>query len=243
MTNHQPASRMSLVGLSLWPLIFLTPVLSRAMRYSYLGGAVAWLLSSCQAAQVPVAVDYRSVKQELQRIYEQDQQIRHAIMAVGMASREAVPLFKQMRGLDSINQVYVRQLLATSGWPARSQVGEQAATTIFLVVQHSNRRLIAQQLPALRKLVKQGEARQTYAALMEDRLRMFSGKKQRYGTQTADWVRQNGQLVVWPIQRPARVNRYRQELGFSTTVEQNAAELGALYNPKERLPSPKVRMQ
>ncbi|WP_324680671.1 DUF6624 domain-containing protein [Hymenobacter sp. GOD-10R] len=212
------------------------------MRYSFLGGTLAWLLTSCQVAQPVTSVDYSRVKQELQHIYEQDQQIRESIMAVGMDSKEAVPLFKQMRGLDSVNQVYVRTLLTTSGWPARSQVGEQAATTIFLVVQHSNRALIRQYLPALRKRVRQGEASQTDAALMEDRLRMFSGKKQRFGTQTANWVRQDGTLVIWPIQQPARVNRYRQALGFPTTVEQNAAKLGAVYNPKERLPSPKVVM-
>jgi hypothetical protein len=212
------------------------------MRYSFLSGAIAWLFTSCQTAHPPIALNYRSVQQNLQRIHDQDQQVRIAIMAVGIESDAAVPLFRQMRVLDSVNQVYVRQLLTTSGWPARSQVGEQAASTIFLVVQHSNRALIAQQLPALSRLVRQGEARKTDAALMEDRLRMFSGKKQRYGTQTADYVRKDGKLVVWPIQRPSRVNRYRQEMGFPTTVEQNAAQLGATYNPKERLPSPKVVM-
>lgn len=212
------------------------------MRYSFLGVAVACWLTSCQAARPTIAPDYSLVRQDLQRIHEQDQQIRKAIMAVGMESDEAVPLFSQMRVLDSVNQVYVRHLLTISGWPARSQVGEQAASAIFLVVQHGNRALMAQQLPALRKLVRQGEANKTDAALMEDRLRMFSGEKQRYGTQTADYVRKDGTLVVWPIQRPSRVNRYRQERGFSTTVEQNAARLGAIYNPNERLPSPKVIM-
>ncbi len=212
------------------------------MRYSFFGGAAAWLFVSCQVMHPPVSVDYRSVRQELHRIHQRDQQIREAITAVGMESLAAVPLFKQMRGIDSVNQVYVRHLLTTSGWPARSQVGDTAARTIYLVVQHSSRALIAQQLPALRKLVKQGEARATDAATMEDRLRMFSGKKQRYGTQAANWVRPDGTRVIWPIQRPVQVNRDRQQVGFSTTVEQNAAELGAVYSPKERLPSPRVVM-
>ena len=193
-------------------------------------------------AQSPSAADYSVIKQTLAQIEQQDQQIRTTILAVGMDSEEAVPLFKQMRRVDSVNQVYVRHLLATSGWPARSQVGEAGARTIFLVVQHSNRAFIAQQLPALRRLVKQGEASPTDAALMTDRLRMFSGKKQLYGTQTADWVRRDGTLVIWPIQDPARVNQRRQRLGFTTTVEQNAVRLRAQYNPQEQLPSPRVIM-
>lgn len=210
----------------------------------YLGWLIATtaLVSGCRVVQNPPVADYTALKQALAQIEQRDQQIRTAILAVGMDSKEAVPLFQQMRQVDSVNQVYVRHLLATSGWPARSQVGEAGARTIFLVVQHSNRAFIAQQLPALRRLVKQGEASTTYAALMEDRLRMFSGKKQRYGTQTADWVRRDGTLVIWPIQRPTKVNQRRQRLGFTTTVEQNAAQLGAQYNPQEQLPSPRVIM-
>ena len=102
--------------------------------------------------------------------------------------------------------------------------------------------MIAQHLPALCKRVRQGEAAATDAATMEDRLHMFSGKKQRYGTQATSMVRPDGTQVIWPVQRPARVNRYRQRRGFTTTVEQNAAELGAQYDPHERLPSPRVVM-
>ena len=212
------------------------------MHHALFVGVMAGLLTGCQAARPPAAPDYATIRQELHRIYQRDQQIREAITAVGMESSDAVPLFKQMRGIDSVNQVYVRNLLTTTGWPARSQIGDTAARTIYLVVQHSSRALITQQLPALRKLVRQGEARATDAATMEDRLRMFSGKKQRYGTQAANWVRPDGTRVIWPLQRPAQVNRYRQQRGFSTTVEQNAAELGAQYNPNERLPSPRVIM-
>ena len=212
------------------------------MRHTFFVGVIAGLLAGCQAARPPAAADYSAIRQELHRIYQRDQQIREAITAVGLESPAAVPLFKQMRGIDSVNQVYVRNLLTTTGWPARSQVGDTAARTIYLVVQHSSRALIAQQLPALRKLVRLGEARATDAATMEDRLQMFSGKKQRYGTQAANWVRPDGTRVIWPLQRPAQVNRYRQQRGFSTTVEQNAVELGALYNPDEHLPYPRVIM-
>lgn len=212
------------------------------MRHVFFAGVMAGLLAGCQAARPPAAPDYATIRQELHRIRQRDQQIREALTAVGLESPAAAPLFTQMRRGDSLNQVYVRRLLATSGWPARSQVGDTAAGTVFLVVQHSSRAWMTQYLPALRKLVRHGEAWATDAAMMEDRLRMLSGKKQRYGTQTANWVRLDGTRVMWPIQRPARVNRYRQQLGFPTTVEQDAAALNALYDPKERLPSPRVVM-
>ena len=212
------------------------------MRYAFFFGALTGLLIGCQLTRPAASSDYRAIRQELHRIYQRDQQIRAAIIAVGLDAPAAVPLFQQMRGLDSVNQVYVRQLLATTGWPAHSQVGDTAARTVYLVVQHTGRAAIAQHLPALRRLVRQGEAEATDAATMADRLAMFSGKKQRYGTQVANWVRPDGTQVVWPVQHPARVNRDRRRVGFSTTVEQNAAALGAQYDPHERLPSPRVVM-
>ena len=212
------------------------------MRHTYFAGVVVVLLVGCQVTRPAALSDYHAIRQELHRIYQRDQQIRTSIMAMGMDSPTAAPLFQQMHVTDSVNQGYVRQLLTTTGWPARSQVGDTAARTVYLVVQHAGRATIAQHLPALRRLVRQGEAQATDAATMEDRLRMFSGKKQRYGTQAANWVRKDGTQVVWPVQHPARVNRDRQRVGFPTTVEQNAAELGAQYDPEERLPSPRVVM-
>ena len=212
------------------------------MRHTFFVGVMAGLLAGCQTAHLPTVPNYAAIRHELHRIRQRDQQIRDTLTAVGLDSPAAGPLYTQMHVIDSVNQVYVRRLLATTGWPARSQVGDSAAGAVFLVVQHSSRAWMTQYLPALRTLVRHGEAWATDAAMMEDRLRMLSGKKQRYGTQTANWVRKDGTRVVWPIQRPARVNRYRQQLGFPTTVEQDAAALGALYDPKERLPSPRMIM-
>lgn len=212
------------------------------MRYFFFAGLMAALLAGCQAARLPAAPDYAAIRQELHRIRHRDQQIRDTLTAVGLDSPAAGPLYTQMHVTDSVNQVYVRRLLATTGWPARSQVGDSAAGAVFLVVQHSSRAWMTQYLPALRTLVRHGEAWATDAAMMEDRLRMFSGKKQRYGTQATNMVRPDGTQVIWPVQHPARVNRYRQQLGFPTTVEQDAAAMNALYDPKERLPSPRVVM-
>lgn len=212
------------------------------MRHTLFMGIMAGLLAGCQTARLPTTTDYAPIRQELHRIRHRDQQIREALTAVGLDSPAAGPLFQQMHATDSVNQVYVRRLLATTGWPTRSQVGDTAAGTVFLVVQHSSRALMTQYLPTLRRLAQHGEAWATDAAMMEDRVRMLSGKKQRYGTQTANWVRKDGTRVMWPIQQPARVNHYRQQLGFPTTVEQDAADLGAQYDPHERLPRPRVVM-
>jgi hypothetical protein len=75
---------------------------------------------------------------------------------------------------------------------------------------------------------------------MEDRLLMWEGKEQLYGTQ---WVsipvydiggNQIGisATVVWPIKDPDKVNERRKQAGFVQTVEQDAASMGVLYEKK-----------
>lgn len=95
------------------------------MRPTYFVGIIAGLLVGCQLTHPSTSPDYRAMRQELHRIHQRDQLIRASIMAVGMDSPAAVPLFQQMHATDSVNQVYVRHLLATTGWPPRA--GRRAA--------------------------------------------------------------------------------------------------------------------
>jgi hypothetical protein len=87
-----------------------------------------------------------------------------------------------------------------------------------------------------RAMAKQGEASATDAAKMRDRLLMFQGKKQIYGTQAANWVRPEDGTVIWPIEDAENVNKRRKEAGFKTTVEEYAKRLRAEYDPNEKLP-------
>ncbi len=78
-----------------------------------------------------------------------------------------------------------------------------------------------------------------HAAMMEDRLLMYEGKKQIYGTQASSSSMSNGKSFIWPIQNPKKVNQLRKEAGFDLTVEENAKRLGTVYNPDEELPEHK----
>ena len=72
---------------------------------------------------------------------------------------------------------------------------------------------------------------------MLDRQLMRAGKEQLYGTQAMGYnvlnpqtgQREAQQPFVWPIKEAAGVNERRQKAGFTTTVEQNAANLGIPY--------------
>lgn len=81
------------------------------------------------------------------------------------------------------------------------------------------------------------------AAMMEDRLLMYQGKKQVYGTQATSTVGKDGSMAIWPIEDPEKVNERRKAAGFTNTIEENAQRLNAAYNPKEELPANPHRFQ
>jgi len=65
---------------------------------------------------------------------------------------------------------------------------------------------------------------------------MWSGKRQVYGTQASTRVRRTNELVIWPIEDAENVNSRRKEIGLMDTIEDYARDLGALYDPSEKLP-------
>lgn len=182
-------------------------------------------------------LDYEAFANSLDSIMELDQGIRKQFMEV-IKSNTQVPgsLYTEMNRIDSSNQAWVIDKLQKHGWPEKSKIGEDAARAVFLVIQHAELSDIETFYPQLKQLADQGEARPVHAAMMLDRMLMYQGKKQVYGTQASGILRDDNSFVIWPIDNPEFVNERRKEVGFPDTVEETAASMDAVYNPEEPLP-------
>lgn len=180
------------------------------------------------------SISYDSLRAVLESMYDTDQGIRRKTDSA--KGDELGRLVGQLLQIDASNQVQVRLILDQYGWLPQSKVGEKAADALFYVVQHASIDIMKKYFPALKQRALEQEAKMTNAALMEDRILMYEGKKQIYGTQATSRLRADGKGVIWPIQNPKQVNRLRKEAGFELTVEENAKRLGAFYNPDEKLP-------
>jgi hypothetical protein len=126
------------------------------------------------------------------------------------------------------------------GWPGKSLVGEDAADAAWLVLQHAiaHPRLQRACLPLIREAVALGEAKPWQAAYLEDRIRFFERRPQRYGTQF-DWD-ENGLMSPYAIEDPERVDERRLSIGLSPLAERmeevrrSAADEPRPANLKER---------
>lgn len=179
-------------------------------------------------------MDYDSIRIVLEDIYDKDQNIRKMLIdSLEEGSPEFQNCISNMIMIDNENQKVLIPLLEKYGWISSFKIGKKASESLFYVIQHSKIEVMETYFPQLDSLSKIGEAERKHAAMMEDRLLMWRGQKQIYGSQATTTIRSDGQLVIWPVKNPNIVDSLRQAAGFEQTVSENAQRIGAFYNPLE----------
>jgi hypothetical protein len=125
----------------------------------------------------------------------------------------------RMREVHERHARRLKEIIHENGWPGRCIAGDDGAHAAWLIVQH------AIGLPAfLRDCLKLqesaaacGEIPQWQPALLLDRIRMYEGKPQVYGTQFLP--DENGVSVPHPIEDPASVDERRSSIGLGPIAE------------------------
>jgi len=118
----------------------------------------------------------------------------------------------EMDKVDRENTDWLKKLVLDSGWVDVTRFGQDTSNAAFLIVQHSgDLPLMVGALPEIERDLKAGLLRDGQAyALLYDRTRLFTGEKQRYGTQVTT---EGDKLIVLPIESKAKVDEYRKEIG------------------------------
>jgi hypothetical protein len=121
--------------------------------------------------------------------------------------------------IDEANKHLIKELVAKHGFPKISDVGENAARTAFLMVQHLNKDATFQKqvLAQMQKLVPLHEANKGEVALLTDRLMVKRSGKQLYGTQFKILPAKPGHRGVeefYPIIDAEHVNERRKQMGL-----------------------------
>jgi hypothetical protein len=112
---------------------------------------------------------------------------------------------------DTVVLSRLRTLAATRGsaWPTRSVVGASGVRALWILAQRDT----ALQRVALHRMMESGpdEALPADVAVLEDRVRLQSGRKQLYGSQLRTL---NGTLAPAPIEDSAHVDMRRDAAGL-----------------------------
>ena len=112
----------------------------------------------------------------------------------------------------------MKELVEEIGWPTTSKVGEKAAYSAWLLVQHADHDVDFQlYCLQLMKEAPTSEVSITNVAYLEDRVRVDQGLGQLYGTQ---FTQENNQHVPRPIEDEETVDERRAEIGMGPLSEQ-----------------------
>lgn len=160
------------------------------------------------------------LRKELLEIGRSDQRIRYELMAHSQQhpndKAEADSLFKVLSRVDSLNQKKICNILDSRGFVGKDKVGG-ACEVFWLVIQHSPVELQKKYLSQFRIAADKGEIAQAHVAMMEDRINVFEGKPQKYGSQLKKG--NDGKLHLYKLQNPAKVDEWRKSVGMSPLAE------------------------
>ena len=173
---------------------------SHAQSCKQPGAGAAWLLVQ------------RQTLSEEDGAWKNDSLRKALLKAAGLRSANVAPQLGWEDQSDTTvasNETidFLKQLAATRGstWPTRSVVGLGGVRAVF-VLAHRDTALAR---AALKRMMESGpdEAIKPDVAVLEDRVRLLSGRKQLYGTQL---VRSGGRLVPAAIEDSAHVDLRRE---------------------------------
>jgi hypothetical protein len=175
------------------------------------------MLTKLEAYRAKVEAGYnKPLKQQLDSIYTSDQGGRLKYNDVqkkyGDNSPEMTALWKEIEVTDARNLQLITKLLDEHGWPKKSEVGTTGTSTVFLVIQHSNLPTMEKYFPLAKQAMERGDLAKPNFALLQDRLLMWQGKPQIYGSQLKGGP--DGKMAFHPIEDEAHVDERRAAIGM-----------------------------
>jgi hypothetical protein len=171
---------------------------------------------------------------ELMQMAREDMELRNTLAPNGSLFNGYPP---QMKAIHERNAKRLAEIVELHGWPGKSKVGEEGAHAAWLILQHA----IAH--PALQRkcfllLVQQveaGEISPVEMAMLEDRIRCFEGRPQRFGTQF-DWDERQ-LMSPLPMDDADLVEERRRKMGMRPMSEEIAAKRKETEESMEQPPA------
>lgn len=150
---------------------------------------------------------------------------------LGWDSPVTSALWELKRKINRENLQRITEIIDQQGWPKKSVVKGNAASTVFLIIQHADLATQKKYLPLMKEAANNGEAEWSALALLIDRVNLREGKKQIYGSQIS--MNEDGTYTVEDLEDPQYVNQRRAEVGLGP-IEDYVAHWGIEWNIEQK---------
>ncbi len=153
----------------------------------------------------------QALRRELLAMAAEDGRVRQALLGEGVLFDGYHPRMVAVHRAIAGRMI---EVIDAGGWPGASRVGQDGAEAAWLMVQHAigEPELQRHALRLIQEAVQAGEAPAWQAAMLEDRIRMFEGRPQIYGTQLERGP--DGRARPYMLEDPAGVEERRREVGL-----------------------------
>lgn len=175
---------------------------------------LALVLAAPAQAQPPAHPDSVLAEAILDRA-----EIDQAVLHVAAADADRANADSLASAVQRLNAAWVRDLIARRGYPRISEVGAEASTRLWLLVQHADHDPAFQRdvLAAMTPLYAEGEVAGANIGYLTDRVRVAAGEPQLYGTQIERW--EGHDPIPFEMEAPDRVDERRAALGMDTLAD------------------------
>lgn len=152
------------------------------------------------------------LRRELIAMRDEDMRVRAELLAANELGGAYVP---RMEAVHVKNAARLRELIERHGWPAEDLAGEDGAEAAWIIAQHAigEPEFQRQALRRMQECAAEGKVPAWHAAYLEDRVAMYEGRPQRFGTQWVDDP-SDGRARPWRLADLHAVNELRASVGL-----------------------------
>ena len=178
--------------------------------------------------------DYNSIAQSIIALKDADLKLRDRLIDTGQLWDGYNP---EMEQLHINNANALNTIIDLIGYPTTDKVGKEASDAAWLVIQHaiSLPGFMKRCAVVLKEAVAENKASFINLAYLKDRIAVFEGNPQQYGTQF-DWD-EDGKMSPSPFDDLHKVNERRKAAGLNLLEEQTAIMRARAES--EKAPTPK----
>lgn len=171
--------------------------------------ASAGLLPAASNCVKSAPVD-ESLEKALMEMESRAQAVRSELIAAGEINEAFHPRLEE---INRSNTSRLRQIIAVFGWPGVNLVGDKGARAAWRVALYSYAEppFMRQCRDLIDRASHNGDAPRWQFAMIDDRIRVYEGKPQRYGTQLRHGPKG---VEPHPLENEARINSMRSQAGL-----------------------------
>lgn len=161
--------------------------------------------------------DYKNIAERIIFLKNTDLEVRDRLIQSGELGEG---YNQEMERLHNRNAEILNEIIDTIGYPTVDKVGKEASEAAWLIIQHSIGQpgFMKKCAKLLEKAVSENKANPINLAYLTDRIAVYEGRPQLYGTQF-NWG-DNGELKPYLYDDRIKVNQRRISLELNTIEEQ-----------------------